>query len=91
MLSADAVNPWVTNFRSSVDSNIASMSSQLVQKIEAAKMNALSTVKAELAQAIENSRQVLEASLNSVGQLGANKNSLLEIKDNLKVFSEKEL
>ncbi len=84
VLAADATNPWVQSFYSSVNSTIVAVSNQLVELLVNASKNVLGSVRIEVTQAVESSRQVLKISQETVDRLTVSKNTLIRIEKVLK-------
>lgn len=86
VLTTDATNPWVHSFYSSVENTIVTVSNQLVELLVNAPKNALASVRIEVTQAVESSRQILKMSQETVDRLTVSKNTLIRIENVLKTF-----
>ncbi len=87
VVAADATNPWVQSFRSSIDNSLASVSNQVVQLVLKSMKTALSSIKTAVVHAVENSRQVVDRSQDTISRLVEKKQALFKIVQDMEAFS----
>ena len=88
-IASAGTNPWTDKFRREVDSRVKPASDKLLQALKNAKINTLSTVKAELIRAVDDSRRVLNASRDTTNRLTASEDKLKELQGQLKEIQSK--
>ena len=89
VLASEGTNPWTDKFRREVNSHVKSASDKLLQALKNAKINTLSTVKAELIRAVDDSRRVLNAGRDTTNRLTASEDKLKELQGQLKEIQSK--